>query len=809
METFLHDVRFGLRLIRRAPRPAAAAIVSLALGIGACGSIFGLIDALGFRPLAVRQEHRLVRVSTSAPGQPSGDSSYRDYVDLSDRTQTFSGLMAHGLRGVAISGGNGGSEIGFVEVATGNYFTLLGVRPPLGRMFGPEDDRPGAAPVTVISRRLWQRRFAGDPAVVGKSVRLTGVECTVVGVAPAEFTGTIPLVAPDVWVPTSVWPQMAKAPEMTDRGNRWFEVVGRLNDGVRLEQAQAEMEMLYRQLAAAHPATNRDRRAIVLPETSARRQQAGPVAPLLLAAVAVVLFIACVNVAGLLMARGESRRAEMAMRIALGAGRGRLLRQLFTEAALLSSLGALGGLVLVAWTARLLPTLLPASPIPLELPTRLDGRVIAFTVLTSLFALPVFSLAPVLMASKPGLVLLLRAACGPMSRTSRAKVRHLFLVAQIAVSFVLLSSAGLLVRSLVNSQRVDLGFERCPMLIATMIPGVAGYDEATARSFYQRLLERVSSLSGVQRATLTRRVPLSPYGAFLKEEVALPDAAPAGEESRRVGYTVVEPGYFATMGTRIVGGRGFTRADGPGAPRVALVNQTMARRFWGGRNPIGQRFRIPARASDYEVVGVVEDGKYVRVNEDPAPMMYFAFGQMFAGEMTLVVRTSGAAQEMAHRLGQVLQEVDPAVPTLRIVTLDEHLQLATRTTRTAGMVAAVLGALGLLLAVVGLYGVIAFAVSRRAREFGVRLALGARPVDLRRHVLRHGLVLVATGLGFGLCLAFAASRLLRGMLLGVGPMDPLTLAGSSAVIAAVTMLATCLPARDAARVDPVWALRQE
>ena len=783
----------------------------LAVGIAAAASVFSLTDALGFRPLSIDAERQLVRVLTVSPGRAPGESSYPDYQDVRDHNHSFSQVMAHGIRGVAVEVPSGDTEIGFADVTTWNYFQVLGVRPALGRAFLPEDDRPGAQPVAVISHRLWQGRFAGDAGIVGRRVRLTGRDCTIVGVAPADFTGTVPILVPDLWVPLNTWPLLTRSDvEVRDRNALWLQIVGRLKDGIRFAQARAEMEVLATRLAAEHPATNRDRKAVLMRESTARADQLSDLAPALFAGVAVLLLIACVNVAGLLLARSEAQRAELVLRAALGASRGRLLRQLLTESGLLSVIAVCAGLLFAAWITTALPWLMPSSPIPLHIDTRLDVRVISFAGLVGVLVLPLFGLAPALESLRPGAVPLPGSPAVPVRGLSRSWLRRRLAVsAQIALSLALLSSAGLLTRSVLNGRRVNLGFEPRPMLIVTMIPPIAGYDEARSRQLYDRIFARLAALAGVEASTLARRLPLSPFGGLASEAVLIPGYGNPGQPPPEVRSNIVRPGYFATLGTRILRGRDFSAADGLGAPRVVLINQTMAKRFWPNQDPIGRRFRLPGRLDEIEIVGLVQDGPYIRLGEDALPVMYSSFNQAFSAEMTLVVRTAGNPASSVGAVRRILRETGPGVPILRMVTLDEHLQVAMFVTRTAAVLTSVLGGLALLFAAVGLYALVAFSISKRTREFALRLAMGARPEVLQRQVLRQSLATLTGGVVIGLALAVGAGFALHRLLLGIRVGDPLTLAASAGVVACAALLATYLPARRVSQLDPATGLREE
>jgi predicted permease len=819
--TVLQDIRYALRVFRANPALVAVAVISLAIGIGPNSVLFSLIDAFGFRPLPIDDPAQLIRISSSSRADSNGRLSYLDYADIRDHSHLLSRLGVVASQGVGISGGPQPPEVTLAAVVSATYFPTLGVRAAAGRTFLPEEDRtPGTHQVALISDRLWERRFDRDPQIVGKPIRLNDVTCAIVGVLPRGFAGTEPILAPDVWVPTMLWTTLNRgaAATLTSRAEREVNVFARLRGGASIERAQAEMAALSAHLAEAYPDTNKGRAFVLKNDQEARRARLTTGAFVSFAVVGLILLLACANVAGLLLGRSEARRSEIAVRLALGASRGRLVRQLLTESALLSLLAAGAGLLLAFWLLRLVPSLIPDMPVTLNFDFRIDLRVLAFTLAAALLAVPLFGLFPALLASRPDLVSLLKGTPqGTGRRASRLAARHVLVVGQIAVSLALLVSSGLLVRSFLNMRQIDPGFVPRPMIFSTMAPQAVGYNGARAREFYRALLERLRATPGVERATLVRHLPLNNlFGGGATQKVVVPGyALPPGEEALNIRFNIVEPDYFETMGTRIVKGRPFSAADTRTGPGVMLINQTMANEFWPAADPIGRHVTIadtgpgalPPR--DCEIVGIVQDGKYLFLNEAPQPYFYIPWEQQPAGEMTVVARVRGDAAQMTAVFRRTVWSIDPAMPMMLVTTLEQHMRLALVVERAIATFVGVLGGLGLFLAVVGLYGVVSFLVSRRTREIGIRMALGARPADVVRDVLRQGGRLAAVGIAIGLALAFSAMMVLGGSLYGVSRWDPLTYGGMSVLVLLVALAGSYVPARRAARVDPIAALRME
>ena len=822
METLIQDVRYALRVFRGNPVLVMVAVVSLAIGIGPNSVLFSLIDALGFRPLPITDPAHLVSIQSSTGKRQRDTLSYPEYVDIRQASHLFADVCASSSVAFGISGDGRPPEVAFAALVSSSYFTALGVRPIQGRTFLPEEnERPGSHPVAVISERLWARRYDKDPGVLGKTVQLNARAYTVVGVLPAEFGGTQPILAPDLWVPMMMWPAIGgggSAATLEARGNRPLSVYARLKPGVSLAQAQAEMRVLGASMAEAYPATNRDRSLTADYEQDARREKLRVAGVLSIAVVGMILLLACANVAGLMIGRAEARRAEIAVRLALGASRSRLVRQLLTESVLLSLAGAAGGLLLAFWLLRLIPSLVPEMPFTFNFDFRVDMRVLAATLAASVFAAPLFGLMPALAASRPDVVPLLKGPGGerPKRRLGRFTPRNVLVVGQIAVSLALLVSSGLLVRNFLKMQEIDPGFVARPMVFSTMSPGAAGYTGARAREFYRSLLERLSATPRVERVTMAAHLPLNRlFGGGARQNVVIPGyQLPAGETSLQVSYNTVEPAYFDTMGVRIMQGRPFADSDRAGTSPVVLINQTMARKFWPDRDPIGNYISVSpttdsAPGQSCEIVGVVQDGKYLSLDEAPQPYLYLPFAQQPRGEMTVIARVRGDASSMVTEFKRQIWLIDPAMPIMQVTTMDQHMQAALLVERALAALVGALGGMGLLLSIVGLYGVISFVVSRRTREIGIRMALGASPVEVVRRILMDGGRLALTGIGIGLGIAAVAMGLFGRQFYGISPWDPPTYLGMAALVLLVALGGCYIPARRAARVDPISALRNE
>ena len=823
LEILWQDVSYGLRMLTKNPGFTAVVVLALALGIGANTAIFSLVDKVLIRKLPVEEPDRLVVVSASRGQGISTVFTYPDFADYRASNQVFEGLVCYTQRALTLSEG-GQAERVQGTIVSGNYFTALRVRPALGRGFFPEEDKTrGSHPVVVFSYGLWQRRFGSDPGLVGKAVNLNGYSFTVVGIAPSEFTGTVPGVAPDVYVPVMMQGQVSPSWKFDplfgprSRGLSWLEVLGRLKPGVSREQAAAAMTTLGSQIARANPnpdGTPRSEPKFVLEDgsrghTYLLRDLKFPL-QMLMATVGLILLIACANVAGLLLARAGTRHKEIAVRLAVGAGRVRLIRQLLTESVLLSTLGGGAGLLLAASTSGLVVSFAQTNNFSnLTLDNRLDWRVLGFTLAISLLTGILFGLAPALSASRPDLVSALKDETTlPGKRARRLSLRNLLVVGQVALSLIVLVGAGLCVRSLQKLQAIDAGFDPARVLVMSADVSLSGYNNERGLRFYSELLERVKLLRGVEAVSLGAQIPL---GGGISSTLKVAGYVPKPGEDMSSDFNIIGPDYFRTMKIPLLHGREFGQSDTAAAPQVVIINETAARRFWPDQSPVGRRL-ILGRAPDEEVreiVGVVKDSKYRRLNEEVRPAMYVPLAQDYRANMALHVRTTGEPGALLATVRREVQALDASLPVYNIKTLEEQKSGSLYTSRMAAMLLTVFGLLALLLAAVGLYGVMAYAVNRRTREIGIRLALGARGHDVLRQVLLEGMTMVMIGLALGLGGAIAATRLVASFLYDVTATDPVTFAGAALLLAGVAFLANYLPARRATKVDPMVALRSE
>lgn len=821
MDTLRQDLRYALRTLLRSPGFTLAAVLTLALGIGANTMLFSLANAVWLRPPAhVAAPERLVALYTSDYSGPAyGSSSYPDYLDFRRETAVFSGVAAYAPRVAAVGEGAEPERTG-VELVSENFFAVLGVRPALGRGFTAEEGRPGGPAVAVISHDLWRRHFGGAADVVGRQVRLNARPFTVVGVAPEGFHGALRGPAFDAWVPLGAAEGLGMGlDQLEERGGRSLFLLARLAPGVSAEEAQARMGVVARRLLAEHPGQWRDvseagRRITLLPEAEARvppqgREMAVGFFALLMGTVGVVLLVCCANVAGLLLARATARAREVGVRLALGATRRRLVGQMLSEAGVLALAGAALGSLAALWATDLLLAVRTPLPMRVALDFRPDGRVLAFTAGVTVLAVALFGLAPSLRASRADVARTLSGETGSVAGAGRRRLplRDLLVVAQVAMSLLLLAGAGLFLRALAGAAAIDPGFRAEGVLLVSVEPRPgAGREEERARVM-AALGERVAALPGVEEVSWAASVPLGPTAS--RRGVSVPGYQPGRGEDMEFHFNVVGPRYFETMRAPLARGRGITAEDREGAPRVVVVNETFARRFWPGKDPLGQRLSVSGAGGPWlEVVGVARDGKYLSLAEDPLPYLYFAAAQEPWGA-TLHVRTGSEPLALVPAVREALREDAPGWMLQDPTTLEETLAGSLLPQRVAAGVFALFGALAVLLAAVGLYGVVAYAVARRTREIGVRVALGARAADVVRLVLRRGAGLALAGIAVGLPAAWALSRLLSGLLVGGGPGDLLPFAGSAALLAAVALLASWLPARRAARIEPMRALRTE
>jgi macrolide transport system ATP-binding/permease protein len=805
------DVRFGFRMMRRSPGLSLLVILCLTLGIGANAAVFSWIEGILLRPfpLVVHQERMMAMAGTNHSVSGRTDVSWPDFVDLQKNCTLFDAFIADKIMGVTLAIGERAQRtVG--SVVSANYFRALGVHPMLGRGFEPDEDfGRNAHPVTVISYRMWQERFRGDPGIIGKQQMLNGMPHTIVGVAPEGFYGTFVGWAMQFWVPASMQERFEPpAYKLEDRGARWIEGFVMLKSGVTRAQAQAEISAVAKRLEADYPATNRGCGIQLFPLWKTPFNNAGTLFPTLEIALAVVVFvllIACANVGNLLLVRAFGRRHEMTVRLAVGAGRGRLVKQLLTEGTILSIFSAAGGLVVAHWCRNLLALLLPArGGVTMTLPGELDWRVLALSAGVCLLSTLLFGLAPAIQASKIDLVSSLKAdSAGVIGGRRRATVRSSLVVVQVALSFVLLVGAALLLQSLWGIQNTSPGFSTRGVLTTGVDLRSVGYDAQRIKTFQDELIDRLQGLGGVQAAAFARNTPFS-YGSYSSAEIAVDGYETAPGQQLTVDYNEVGPGYLATMGIPVVSGREFTRADNETAPLVAVVNELMAAQYWRGQDPVGGRLQVKGRWM--QVVGVAKMSKYRSLRETPMPFFYVPMRQSAMG-LGLEVRTPLGPETMAKVLAREIHKLDAHVAPSEVIAMQEQVDRTTAFQRVAVTMLGVFGGLALLLAAIGLYGVMSYTVSQSTRELGLRMALGAGAAHLLRGVMSQGMTLTAGGLALGAVGALALTRLIAGMLYKVSPRDPLAFGVAFVVMTMAAGVASFLPAWRATRTDPVRALR--
>ena len=814
METLWRDIRVSLRRYRMAPGFAVVAILSLALGIGANTAIFSLVNTALLRPLPVDRPQQLVALnSVTERGERNFPTlSYLDYRDIRDHNNVLSGLIAYRFAPISLSHG-GANERLWGYLASGNYFDVLGVRPVLGRFFTQEDDRAkGAHPVTVLTYNCWQKRFAADPAVIGKSIIVNGHDFTVIGVAPSNFNGSEIGYLPEMWFPM----MMA---EVIEPNNNWLEiresqnifVQGRLKDGVTMAQAEASLKSIAAQLARDYPKSNEGLTIELSPPGLFGAFMRGPIigfAGVLMAIVSVVLLLACTNLANLLLARATERRKEIAVRLALGASRRRLVRQLLTESALLSLIGGIFGVLLAYWLVDAMMAFKPPMDIPLSTEMKIDYRVLLFAFVVSLLTGVVFGLLPALQSTKPDLIPALKNETS-IGGYRRSWLRSGLVALQIALSLVLLVCAGLVLRGLQRAQFLNPGLIPQNAIEMSFDVGLQGYDKARNKDFQRRLIDRMHALPGVQAVGLSDFVPLS---LNVSNNTVYVEGKPAGRGGNvpMAGNAAASPGYFQALGVRLQQGRDFSEQEDESKPRTAVVNETFARRFWPGELALGKRFSFEGPEGPWnEIVGIIEDGKYFSLSEETQPFVYTNLKQGNSTYLILMVRTTYDPQSMIAAIRREIRALDDNLPVYNVRTMVEHMRLPLFPAKVAATLLGSFGLLALILAAIGIFGVMSYVVSQRRREIGIRMALGANAPQVFKLVIGQGLFLIAMGLGIGMLLAMLGTHFLTSLLYGVSALDPLTFAGVSLTLASVAFLACYFPARRAMRVDPMRALRHD
>jgi len=853
LEDLFQDLRFSARLLAKSPGFTLVVVLSLALGIGANTAIFSLIDAIMLKMLPVKNPEQLQTLNWAyhASAWPEGlwhsystgpcpheteftlgcSFSYPTFEDIRAQNEVFSHVFALTGAGPLNLSLNGHAALVQGEFVSGDYFSGLGVQALSGRTFTGDDDKPSASPVAVVSYGYWGRRFGRDPAVVGKVVTLNGVPFTIVGVTPPEFFGAEPGRSPEVWIPLRMeplvnaarWFQPEKSP-FNQRDHWWLRIMGRLKPGVSEQQARAALDVIFRQSITAGLASPPKPEKLpwiwLVPGgkgiETLRREFSKPLF-VLMTVVGLVLLIACANVANLLLARATTRQKEIAVRSALGAGRRRLIRQLLTESVLLAFVGGGVGLLMAYWGTRLLVGLMTTSWLSINLDTRPDWRVLSFTTTVSVLTGLLFGLAPALQSTRVNLVPALKENPGNLVAGTRpiGKVRlglaKGLVISQVATSLLLLIGAGLFVRTLVNLETLDVGFNRRNLLLFGIDPTLSGYKGQRLANLYRELQERLQALPGVKSVSLSQHSLIS--GSYNSNDISIEGYKPRLGEDMEAATLSVAPRFFETMGIPLLLGRTIGPQDNESAPKVAVINQAMARRFFPGENPVGKRFSWGdgKKGYDIEIIGVVRDAKYHQVRGEAPPTVYVPYSQKldWLGPMHFEVRTAGDPHDWIPAVRQMMQSVEENVPLFDVKTQTEEIDETLFQERLFAKLTSFFGLLALLLACIGLYGIMAYAVVRRTNEIGIRMALGAQRSDVLGMVLGESLLLVTVGIALGLPVALAATRLLKSFLFGLTPNDPVAIVASILLMAAVAAFAGYLPARRASRVDPMVALRYE
>jgi macrolide transport system ATP-binding/permease protein len=806
MDALLQDLRFALRSFRRTPGVIAVIVLSLGLAIGANATVYTWMEALLFHPLpAVPQADRLVSVATATPDGEDWSLSYPAYLDWRASARGLEGIAVADFTQLSLRTTDQAERVWGLYIS-GNYFDVIQVRPVLGRAITPADETD-RSPVAVISHSLWTRRFQGDSAVVGRHVALNGRDIEIIGVTPPRFGGTMAGLNFDLFTPVTLEPVLASRQWLNDRGNRWLDVVGRLRDGVSLAQAREDMNRVAAAVAEAHP-EDPGRAASIEPLSDEGVQSIlYPVFTALLGVTVLVLLIACFNVANLMLVRATARRKEISVRLAVGADRGRVVRQLLTESLLLALMAGGAGLAIAVWAKGLFLALVPATPFPVTTQLDINYRTFVFALAISLGTAIVFGLIPALRASRPDLLPGLKDESAATGST-RSRLRSSLVVAQVALSIVSLIAAGLFLRSLQKAQAVDPGIENPDqvLLVATDL-SLAGYSDSAGAILAGRVLEQARALPGVKEASLASMVPLG-FGGTSSSVFAIQDYEPAQDENMSIIINRVSSHYFETMGIPLVHGRGIAAVDRAGGAKVAVVNEEFAARYIRQPNPVG--VLINGGGDDWiTVVGIARNGKYGTLNEAPMPLVYLPIEQSWRDAFTLQVRTADEPTTLVEPLRRLFAQLDPGLPFLDPRTLAEHMGAALMANRIGGWLLSVFGLLALALSAIGIYSVVAYSVSRRVREIGLRVALGAGRREVMGLIVGHSMRLVLLGLLIGGVLGVGVGQLLRAQLFGISPGDPITFAAIGGLLIVVALAASWIPARRAARIEPLVALRSE
>jgi predicted permease len=820
MQNLFKDLRYAVRVLSKNPGVTLVAIVTLALGIGANAAIFSAVSSFLLRPMPVPRPDELVRPAEMAEDTGLRDEfSYPDFVDYRNQSTVFAGLAAEDMVQAALNTQDQ-SDVIYGQVVSGNYFDVMEIKQFMGRAFFPEEDNArGAHPVVVVGHSLWQRRLGSDPNIVGKAVRLNNREYQVIGVAPASFKGSKFGLSMDFWVPMAMVEDLRGSAKLLDtRDSHWMNVIGRLKPGVTLAQAAAEFSAIATRLNQTYPDDRANTtQGKVLTELEGRWQEVFGVirssAAVAMGIVGLILLIACANVANLLLARAAARRKEIGIRLALGASRRRLIQQLLTESLLLSLAGGTLGLLLAYWITYLLQGFIPVLQYNVvDDFFSLDARALLYTFAISVASGIFFGLAPAWHSSNPDIVPVLKGGSEAAQRgkTRRFTLRNSLVVAQVALSLTVLVCGGLFIKSFRHAQTMDPGFGTKNALLVSLNPRLVGYNDEQSRNLYRQVIERAANLPGVEAAACVMLLPLgdssNSTGPVLKEGETLA----RGSAGRDIMVNVVSPGYFKAIQIPLLEGRDFDDRDQAKTQRVVIVNQKMAQTLWPGESAVGKRIFIGAESHDgLEVVGVVKTGKYRTLAEDPKPYFYYPITQQVPGSMTLVIRTTGDPRGVVAAIRNEIGSIDRRVPLFAVKTMAEHMTWPLWGPNMAATLSLAFGLVAILLSAVGLYSVMAYVVSQRTREVGIRMALGANRHEVLKMITAQGMRLAAVGVVIGLLLALALAKVLSSLLIGIGTYDVSVFVIVSLLLAAVAFIASYLPARRATKIDPLVALRYE
>lgn len=813
MNDLLRDLRYAVRRLSASPTTTLLALTSLALGIGINTTIFSYLDRALLRPLPVSEPEDLVRVYTTTGDFVYGAHSQPGFRDIQQANEVFEAVAAERFAELNVRAGDGPAQQVWGLLVSGNYFDALGLQPAAGRLIAPADDlTAGGHPVAVLAHSSWQRRFGGDAGAIGQRITVNGHPFTVVGVAPPGFTGSVTGLAPDLFLPLAMQGQAIPGSDRSnDRAARWLGVVARLRSGVAVEQARSALASLGQGLAESHPDTDQGLGFNVIPLRQDNlpfqlRDRTGWLLGLLMGLAGVVLLIACANLANLLLARATASRTEMSVRLAIGAGRRRLIRQLLIESLLLAVAAGAVGLFVAFLAMGLLGSVQVPGGLPLETRAGLDLRVLGFTLLVSVVAALLFGIVPALRATRTDLVPALKRE-EPAVAGSRLSLRSTLVVAQVALSLVLLVTAGLFIRSLWTTLAVEPGFDSERILLGNLNLGLSGYEEDRGRALYRQLAERLEAQAAIEAVAFADTVPLEAGGEQQIRMEIVGYQPPGDEDHPVIDFNVVSPGYFRTLGIPMLAGREFGEHQGD-EPWVAVVNESLVRRYWPSQEAVGRRMLV-AGAIPVEVVGVVADVRNGSLSEPPTPFLYLSALQHYQSSMVLHLRTAADPLALVPVVRRELQALDPNLPLAGVKTMREHVVASVLPMRLATGLLGAFGILALILAVIGIYGVLSYDVRRRHRELGIRIAIGADRGDVFGLVLRHGMALVVAGVVLGLAASVLATRALTGAVIEVPAVDPATLAVVSVVFLGVALIATLVPATRASRTEPMTILRRE